>query len=261
MGHSRLGTLPDTAPWRRVVALLAEDADVAAVATATTEAALRGLERARNDPGLVEAVLQLTQLVLAARRPDFADALRDAGFLVPDRPDVFDLAAAFSERLDDHLRRSRGRTDLGELAQLAAVESVVGLLRAGSNNLFGTTPEDVHRAAAELAKDRGFGHLAHTFFANFTQRFLTYHLERELPLHVGGNGRFASPRDHDAFVEQLAVHSREVAAIMRDYAAGWFGKANAPGGGGVTPPRVRKFVNYTLTKIRGELELRGARDD
>jgi hypothetical protein len=146
------------------------------------------------------------------------------------------------------------------MAQLAAIESLVQLLREGANNLYGTTPEDIHQAAAGLAQPRGFGHLAHTFFAAFTQRFLTYHLERELPNHVGGNGRFDSPREHEAFVAELAVHCREASAIMRDFAAGWFGKHNAPDGGGVTEAKVRKFVNHTLTKLRGELERRGARD-
>jgi hypothetical protein len=261
MGHLYLCSLPDTAPWRRVVTLIAGEADAATVATATTEAALRGLDAARDDAGLLASFWNLTQLVLAARQPDFVGALRGAGFTIPEQPGIFDLAASLSARLDAECRKGKKRTDLGEMAQMAAVESVVPLLREGANNLFEISPQDVHRAAADLAKERGFGHLAHTFFSRFTQRFLTYHLGRELSNHVGGNGRFGSSLEHNEFVRELGVHSEEVAAIMRGYAGDWFSKHTAPAGGGITPTKVRRFVNHTLRKIEGELLVRGGRDD
>jgi hypothetical protein len=241
--------------------LIAEEADAASVASATTEAALRGLVEARDDPGLLASFWNLTQLVLAARQPDFVDALRGAGFTIAESPGIFDLAASLSARLDAECRKAKTRTDLGEMAQMAAVEALVPLVREGANNLFEITPQDVHRAAADLAKERGFGHLAHTFFARFTQRFLTYHLGRELSNHVGGNGRFGSPAEHNDFVRELGVHCQEVAAIMRSYAADWFSKHTAPAGGGITPTKARRFVNHTLKKIEGELLVRGGRDD
>lgn len=40
-----------------------------------------------------------------------------------------------------------------------------------------------------------------------------YHLGRELPLHVGGIGRFANTDEHDAFVAQVEAHCREAAAV------------------------------------------------
>ena len=78
MGHMRLGTLPDTTRWRRVVGLLAEGGDIAAVAGATSEAAQEGLDLAHGDAGLCHAVHILSQLVLAARQDDFPAALQHA---------------------------------------------------------------------------------------------------------------------------------------------------------------------------------------
>lgn len=257
MGHVRLGTLPDTAPWRRVVGLIAEDT-VAQVATATTQAALRGLALARDDDGLIHSVWLLSQVAFAARQPDFADALGEADIFVAAEPTVLDLACGFSAAVDRHLRLTAGRTDIGELAQLAAVEALAGLLGQRASTLFGTTPEDVRRAARELSTRQGFATLAHDFFARFVQRFLTFHLGRELSQHVGGNGRFADPAAHNAFVAELEVHCREVAGVVRDFAGGWYAKAHLEGG--ITPVKARNFTRYALTKLEGELLIRGERD-
>lgn len=261
MGTQRLNALPDTAPWRRVIALIADDADVATIATATTEAALAGLRKARNDEGLVYSFFLLGRLANAAGADDFASALRAEGLLVSDSPNVFDVVTAFSETVDQRLHLTRRRTDLGEMAQLSAVEALTGLLGQRSANLFGTTPAEVRQAAGELSTARGFGALGHEFFARFTQRFLTYHLGRELPLHIGGNGRFADPQEHNAFVDQLAIHCREAAAIVRNFARDSYSKACAPDGGGITRPWARGFVSYALTKLHDQLTKRGARDD
>jgi len=260
MGTQRVGTLPDTAPWRRVVALIADGAGVAAVAAAVTEAAVAGLEQARGDEGLVYAALLLARFARAARQDDFAAALRGLGMHVSDEPGVFDLAAAFTDAVDKHLWKTRGRTDLGEMAQLAAVESLTRLLGERSTRLHETTPAEVREAARELSTPRGFGALAHDFFARFTQRFLTYHLGRELSLHVGGNGCFVDPDEHNHFVERLATHCGEAAAIMRGFAGDWYSKAQSPVGKGLTFPSARGFVNRCLEKLQKELRTRGARD-
>jgi hypothetical protein len=260
MGHQRVGTLPDTEPWRRVVGLIADAADVREVAAATTQAALKGLEKAYNDEGIAYSLFLLGRIALAARGGDFADGLRELGLVVPDCPDVFDLVAAFADAVDRRLQRSRRRTDLGEMAELAAVETLAALLGRRSASLFGATPAEVRQAARELSTDRGFATLAHDYFARFTHRFLGYHLGRELPLHVGGNGRFADPEEHNAFVDRLEVHCREAAAIMREFARAWYSKANSPAGKGVTPATARGFLNHVIEKLRRELTARGAKD-
>jgi hypothetical protein len=260
MGTQRVGTLPDTAPWRRVVGLIADAADVAVICAATTEAALQGLEKARRDEGLAFSFFLLARFALASSEDDFAGALCDERLNVSDHPDVFDLASAFSETVDQRLFLTRSRTDLGEMAQLAAVEALTALLGQRSADLFGTTPAEVRREAKRLSTERGFGTLAHEFFACFTQRFLIYHLSRELPLHIGGNGRFADPEQHNSFVDQLKVHCREAAAIVRDFASDWYGKALSPKGRSITRTSARGFVSHALTKLHHQLMTRGARD-
>src|SRR5262245_41387923 len=136
MGNQRLGTLPDTAPWREVVAEVAEGADVACVAAATMAAALKGFNLANGDRGLLNNILFLVRLVQAARAEDFAAALDHAGMPPGTSADYFSVISAFSEAVDRRLHKTGGRTDLTEMAQLAAIESLAILLRDRANGLF-----------------------------------------------------------------------------------------------------------------------------
>jgi hypothetical protein len=257
VGHNRLAVLPDTAPWRQTVGLIADGADVADVAAATTEAAAKGLIEARRDRGVSYPLYLLTQVVLAARSPDFVEALRRAGVDAPDAPDVFDLTSGLSDAVDRQFRRL-GRTDLGDLAQLAAVEAFSAVLGRGSANLFDITPVEVQRSVYSMSTGAGFAALGHEFCTRLTERFLTYHLGRELGLHVGGNGRFGDTDAHDEFVQQLAIHCREAAAITRTYAGDWYSKYGPRGL--IDEDRAKRFVRHCLGKLRRELLRRGDRD-
>ena len=117
MGHSRLESLPDTSPWRRVVGFIAGDADVGVVADATMEAAQRGLEIADGDEGLKQTFWLLSQITLAARQDDFSAALKEIGIVVSSEPSVLNIVARFTNAIDQHLLETRRRTDIGELAQ------------------------------------------------------------------------------------------------------------------------------------------------
>jgi hypothetical protein len=256
MGHLLLQMAPDTVPWRRIVALIAEGGDVAAVTAATTEAAVEGLRQARDDRGLLYTVWLLIKVVLAARQDNFGEELRRAGLDVAEDPGVYDLVGAFSDAIDHNLHRVGGRSDIGEMAQLAGVESLTALIGARTPNLFDVTAEDVKGAARQLSTEKGFGTLSHDFFAHFIQRFLTYHLDRELPLHVGGNGRFADPAEHSHFLAEMGAHCRRSAVIVERYAGAWYSKHNFLQD--ITPRKVGSFANYALKKLRDELTRRGA---
>ena len=156
MGHIRLGTLPDTIRWRRVVGAIAEGEDVAQIATATSEAAQQGFDRAHDDPGLCHAVWLLTKIALAARQAEFGDALEAVGISTPAEPSLFDVVVGFTDAMDQHLVRTGGRSDLGEMAQLAAVETLTSLISSGSASLFGTMPAEVQQAVRDLSTKKGF---------------------------------------------------------------------------------------------------------
>jgi hypothetical protein len=124
VGHIRLGVLSRSRKWQQVVEQLHLGADVAAVAALAADAAETSLHGASDDPAFIHAFWLLIQIPLAARGPAFAEDLRRLGLEVPDQPSLMDVAAAFSGAVDQFARQRGGRTDLGEMAQLAAVESM-----------------------------------------------------------------------------------------------------------------------------------------
>src|SRR3954454_10273516 len=143
MGHIRLGELPRTRRWQEVVALLAGGAQAPQVAKATIRAAERILERAFHDNGLTETVWLLFRLPMAARAQDFSDALQQCGLDVSEAPGLMRLLASFTDAVDRRLSNNRGRTDLGEMAQMAAVETFADVLGPRTQSLFDTTADDV----------------------------------------------------------------------------------------------------------------------
>ena len=256
MGHNRLGSMPDTRPWRKVVGQLAEGSTVAAVSRAVTEAAADGLAKAPADRGLAHFLYLLAHKALAARQMDFAAALADLGVRVSPDLSLFDLTAGLSEALQDWHRLSKQpRTDFAEMAELAAGETLTRCVGERSQTLFPTGGE-VHAAVRDLSTATGFSTLAHEFFARLTRR-IHHHLDRELAHHVGGNGRFADRDARRQFAADLDTHCREAAVVVRRHAADWDSKAKFESG--VSEAAARTFTTKCVKKIRAELLRRGAR--
>ena len=256
MGHTRLGALPATRKWGQVVDLIAMGADAAQVANATITAAERGLNLASDDKALVETVYLLSQLPLAARSDDFVGALRQAGLNVPDAPGLMDVVGAFSEAVDAKLQNG-SRTDLGEMAQMAAAETITKILGERTHSLFGVAPDDVRRTLAGLATSAQFSAFASHFFARLTTRCLDYFLSRAFSYHTGEGRRFATLAQQAKFDEALNLHCREASKIVEEFSGGWFSKTNWEKGG-ISRKEASGFAHVALQKLVAELKA-GAR--
>lgn len=251
MGHLRLGPLPRTRKWRQVVELLEGDAGTPQVAAATLMAAQAGFAQAGHDPGVIHTVWLLTQLPLAARQIDFLGRLRQLGLAVSDQPSVLEVVSAFQTVIDNRVRELRRRSDVNEMAQLAAGESLTKLITPFAGSLFEPGVENVQEAFRRYSTEVHFGELARDFFSGLTTRYLSYFLSKELSNQVGSQGRFVNIDQHTGFNEALALHCRQASLIVQDYASAWFSKANFEGG--ITSKRAARFVARALKKIEAEL--------
>lgn len=252
MGHVRMGVLPASRKWRQVVELLDAGAPTGEIAAASADAAERALAQASADPVFREAVWLLTCLPLAARAPGYVAALSDLGLPVDGAPTLVELSGALAEALDAHAREIGGRTDLGEMAQLALSESLAEAIEPQLPGLFGADPADVRRALGRLAGGDRFAALARDFFARLTQRCLDYYLSRELADHIGADRRFASDAERRAFDTAIARHCDEAALIVEAFAGGWYGKA-VWRDNRLDRASVDRFAAYAFKKIRDEL--------
>jgi hypothetical protein len=257
MGHIRLGELPRTRKWQQVVALIEGGAGTAQVANATISAAEHALNFAASDKGLVETLWLITQLPLAAKSGNFPEALRNLDLEVSDSPTLMDVVGAFSDAIDKKLANNGGRTDLGEMAQMAAAETMTELIGSKTPSFFGTTLEDVKNAFSALATTKQFGIFARGFFSHLTNKFLDYFLSRAVSHHVGEGLRFRTLAQQGDFTKALRTHSFEASRIVQDFSGGWFSKTNWENIG-ITRRKASSFVNVAMRKIVAELK-EGAR--
>src|SRR5262249_23469981 len=150
------------------------------------------------------------------------------------------------------------RTDLGEMGEMAAVETLVSSVGSVVPRLFGTDAKDVQRAVGRFSTRKGFASLTIAYVARLIERFLLYSLSRELSNHVGSGQSFANINEHIKFREALTVHCKETARIVEDYAGDWYSKKQfEEQTTGITEKHVSRFLGYALKRVRDELGKRG----
>lgn len=252
MGHIRLGVLPRSKKWRQVVEELKRGGDVVEIAGASAEAAESALSRAAYDPALGDVLWLLTHIPLAARGPDYAEDLRSLGLGSHEPASLFDLTAAIADTLDQRACISGGRTDLGEMAALALMESLTTAVEPQLPSLFEPTADELRAALGRLAGGDRFARLARDFFSRLTYRCLDYYLSRELANHVGSGARFANDGARTRFDDALARHCFEASKIVEAFAGGWYGK-NVYQGEELTKVKVEAFARYAFRKLKAEL--------
>ena len=255
VGHIRLGTLPRTLKWDQVVNLIAGGGDVDRIAAASADAAEHGLERASKDEGFAHAFWLLTQIPQAARQPNFSERLWELGLNVSSKPTLLEIVAAFTRAVDDHVRERGKRSDLGEMAQHSASETLASLAGRELPSLFGPTANDVQQALAKLGTSDRFSLVARDFFSRLTTRSLGYFLSRELSKHVGPNKKFAVIGDHSDFNAALDLHCREASRIIKEISAGWYGQRLRQRKQ-ISQEEARKFAHVAFNKLRAELRKR-----
>jgi hypothetical protein len=257
MGHQRLGRLPRTRHWQQVVNLISAGADLRDVAAAASAAAEQQMSNAGNDPIISHSFWLLTQIVIAARAPDFSQALRSLGLPV-DRPTLLRLTTEIVSEIDRYAAVTGERSDLGEMAELSAAESLSAVAGRQSNDLFGASPERTRNALAGLATARQFPVLARDFFTRLTRRQFSYFLSRELSRHVGANSRFRTTQDHQLFEAALDRHCQEATRIIEEFSGHWLRKRMIEGQ--LSEEEARGFVHIAFKKIRAEMEKRRVHD-
>ena len=136
MGHSRIGSLPATKPWKDVIKLIADGADVPAVATATLRAAERAFAWIQEDAGFREASNLLVEIGLAAGGKDGVKKLAALGITLSENTSVAEVAMTVGAELERRMAGQRERSDIGEIAGKALVSAVrpaPGRPRCGSS--------------------------------------------------------------------------------------------------------------------------------
>lgn len=268
MGHTRLGLLPKTRKWNRVVEIVAgrglESYSVAnsashidVVAAQALNAASATLTKAGNDAGVRYSFYLLTQLALASRSQQWRTLLARHGINLRDESTIFDLTAELQAAIDRHISdTSPGATDFSEMAQQATGEALTSLLGSPTFGLFESTePDDLKNAVRSLSSKRGFAQLGQRFFSRFIARFLNFYLSRATAGELGAP-RLQNLGDIGEFNAALTLHCEESARIVRDFCGDWYSKTNYAGG--IDLSKSSRFLAVAVRKLRNELQLQGS---
>jgi hypothetical protein len=258
MGDKRLGELPRTRNWLKVIALLEAPINPAQIARATSEAAERGFDLAKKDQGVADTAYMLMKLVWSAHGDDYRQELSQVGISVSDKASLLDIVGAFDEALDRRMRQRGHRTDLAEMARFSAVDALTDVCQGKTGSLFGVSIGDTQQVLKRYATAERFGAIGKNFLGKFLYRFLDYHLSRELANHIGREKQF-NINGCLQFKEALDRHCRETVLIIKDFSGCW--PAATKYKEGISPENVRtKFLPVAFKKIRGELRKREGTD-
>ncbi len=256
MGHVRLGKPLGGKKWIPVVQLIEQGGEVPEIANATVSVAKRGLSLASKDTGLVNTLWLLAQIPLAARSEDFASALRQAGLEVSDAPGLMEIVGAFSEAIDKRLPNNRDRTDLGEMGQMAAAETISKIIGSRLPSLLGSPPGEVQRTFSGLATNEQFSQFTGDFLGRLIHKYIDYFLSRALPQHIGEGKRFATLAEQSEFSNSLRDHCREASRAVEGISAEWLSRENWEKSG-ISQEQAGRFIHMAVRKISDELKRGG----
>lgn len=253
MGHLRLGHLPRTHRWKQVIGLLEDGANLPELADASFRASLTGLSRVPSDPGFLSVLNTIIGLTAASREKNLKSALDQVGIDSDAQQSSFGFLASVADILSANLGAVYPRSDVGKIAQNAFLESLTKQIRGKSGSLFG----EAEGTKALTAPFRGsqFKTLMHEFYSGFTSRYLSYHLSRELPQHVGGGKQFANLEEHAKFTKQFDLYCRQTVRITDEFTPGWVGKAIYDGDTG--PDAVKRYAHVAFKKLASEFQRSG----
>jgi len=253
MGHERLGILPKTKPWKRIVDELAgsdlPEEKIEKVASQTIQNVRSRFSQISEDPGVITAFKCLVALSVSAQFTNPFEFLSDSGIEIGTNASPYYLAKAISKFVSTHM----DSREYGEIALSATVDAISAWHEKNRQQLSlfesDNTSFDTWRGTSNGA---GFCEISRLFFAKTVERYMNYFLERVLSSSAKSiTERDALNKRLREHVEVTSQHAFETAKITQSFAAGWFNKyANK------TLPideDIKNFLRIAFGKLREEL--------
>jgi hypothetical protein len=255
MGHERIGHLPRTLSWRKIVdalegVSLGSDAGLADLAAKTLELVRNRFQALHRDTGVQAAFGFL--VAIARSLPVTTESRAAPDLSLPSNSTPFRLAVALNDWVDANAQ-SREYAELSKRAGADALAEwhntqlrQLGLFPRGS-------AESCAEAWAAASTGAGFSEVSRLFLARFTERYLRYFLEREASAaikDIDARERF-SDRLRES-VDLVSRHAFETSRIAQSFAAGWFTKYARD----QTPSNTNLsvFLRVAFEKLREELK-------
>jgi len=254
VGHERIGYLPKSKKWRTIVDEVANfssnEETIAQIANQTTKNLIYRYKQIESDQGVFSAIKFLILLTHSAKHENASEILSKHGINLSTNFNLLSLSKSIKEFISYH-------TDSKEYSAFASQALIRTVSEWSRKNeiqqkiVFGSN-ENSFDEWKSASSGKGFCELSRLFFANFTENYLKYFLEREASAKI--NNLF----DRDTFnkkleshLSQISKHAFETAKITQSYSAGWYNKNvedSIP-----SNEKISGFISYGFGKINSEL--------
>lgn len=256
MGHDRIGFVPRTVRWQRVLSDIngysVGAVDAGTIGKRVFENIRNRLENIAEDKGVNAAFTFLVAMAYSAKQEAQEGEWMNRGIQLPLDPTEFQVAKQISKSVE----RNFESKEYGEIAKASAIDTIstwYKKYKVEGEDIFGArkTAKEIWQEASDGS---GFCELSRIFFSKFTERYLSYFIEREAGAHLGdwdqlGNLR----RDLAANIDTLSKYAFETAKITQSFAAGWYNKNTKEGL--PSSRQIRGFLLLAFDKLREEFAL------
>lgn len=253
MGHERVGILPKSARWIRLVhqmgGVFASEIPVSALATQTLQNVRQRYETLFQDDSVKSAFAFLVKFAHACRSEDPQAVLKDAGISMAEKATILSIVRSLREQIP----QQQAATEYGQLTIGAAADAIGHWYKNNASRqmpLF-TPSSKFLDSWRPLGDGSGFCELSRLFFGKVTERYLNYFLERAASAtcpSLEHRERFQEGvRSH---VDAVSKHAFETAKITQSFAAGWFNghaRDQIP-----TDREIEGFLSVAFGKMRDE---------
>ena len=254
MGHERVGILPKSARWTRLVhqmgGVFASEVPVGSLASQTLQNVRQRYENLFQDDAVKSAFAFLVKFAHACRSQDPQAALKAAGITMAQRATILSVVRSLKEQIPQH----QAATEYGQLTIEAAADAIGHWYKENASRqmpLFTPSNEFID-SCRPLGDGSGFCELSRLFFGKVTERYLNYFLERAASATCPSlEHRERLQEGIRSHVDAVSKHAFETAKITQSFAAGWFNgnaRDRVP-----TDREIEGFLSIAFGKMRDEL--------
>lgn len=254
MGHERVGILPKSVRWNRLVfqmgGFFASEVPVGALAAQTLQNVRRQYETLFQDDAVKAAFAFLVKFAHACRSQDPHEALKASGIPMAEKATLLSIVRTLKEQIP----QQQAVTEYGQITIGAAADAIGNWYKQNASQqlpLFEPSDEFLD-SWRPLGNGSGFCELSRLFFGKVTERYLNYFLERAASATCPSlEHRERFQEDIRSHVDAVSKHAFETAKITESFAAGWFNghaRDRIP-----TNREIEGFLSVAFGKMRDEL--------
>ena len=253
MGHTRIGRIPKSKSWEKIIELLNSSGDetqrlskedIASIANESILATEKGLIEASNDSGVYNAIFIVAKILESiATKAESSEYYIDINKIADSREFAFEIHS----RVRSFLVENCFSSDKSEIALKSISRSILEATAQKQLSLDGIDSDNELR---RLASKNGFAEFGQRFIANYTYSYINFFLSRISNYSVGGE-RLQNINQLSNFNTENQKHWNESAYIVRDLSGFWFAKS-AFHEKNITPQSVRAYLSLAFRKMSSE---------